>query len=76
MFEWALKIILFIELWLLKIMHNCCLKSHFVPTNAISYLFVQEMDTVKLTANFGKLCTVPLDKILVHNVALQFFMGK
>ncbi|XP_077347395.1 sorting nexin-13 isoform X2 [Lithobates pipiens] len=34
----------------------------------------KEIDTVKLTANFGKLCTVPLDKILVHNVALQFFM--
>ncbi|XP_075068315.1 sorting nexin-13 isoform X2 [Mixophyes fleayi] len=34
----------------------------------------KEIDTVKLAANFGKLCTVPLDKILVHNVALQFFM--
>ncbi|KAE8596405.1 hypothetical protein XENTR_v10016090 [Xenopus tropicalis] len=34
----------------------------------------KEIDTVKLAANFGKLCTVPLDKILVDNVALQFFM--
>ncbi|MEE6466405.1 hypothetical protein FKM82_006940 [Ascaphus truei] len=34
----------------------------------------KEIDTVKLAANFGKLCTVPLDKILVHNVALQFFL--
>ncbi|XP_069814903.1 sorting nexin-13 isoform X4 [Dendropsophus ebraccatus] len=34
----------------------------------------KEIDTVKLAANFGKLCTVPLDRILVHNVALQFFM--
>ncbi|CAJ0967888.1 unnamed protein product, partial [Ranitomeya imitator] len=33
-----------------------------------------EIDTVKLAASFGKLCTVPLDRILVHNVALQFFM--
>lgn len=37
---------------------------------------LQEIDTVKLAANFGKLCTVPLDHILVDNVALQFFMGK
>uniref|UniRef100_A0A2D4EQV8 PXA domain-containing protein n=1 Tax=Micrurus corallinus TaxID=54390 RepID=A0A2D4EQV8_MICCO len=36
----------------------------------------KEIDTVKLAANFGKLCTVPLDNILVNNVALQFFMGK
>ncbi|XP_074801918.1 sorting nexin-13 isoform X4 [Natator depressus] len=35
----------------------------------------KEIDTVKLAANFGKLCTVPLDNILVDNVALQFFMG-
>ncbi|XP_066483508.1 sorting nexin-13 isoform X2 [Tiliqua scincoides] len=34
----------------------------------------KEVDTVKLAANFGKLCTVPLDNILVNNVALQFFM--
>ncbi|XP_032090827.1 sorting nexin-13 isoform X1 [Thamnophis elegans] len=34
----------------------------------------KEIDTVKLAANFGKLCTVPLDNILVNNVALQFFM--
>uniref|UniRef100_A0A6I8NV79 Sorting nexin-13 n=1 Tax=Ornithorhynchus anatinus TaxID=9258 RepID=A0A6I8NV79_ORNAN len=34
----------------------------------------KEIDTVKLAANFGKLCTVPLDSILVDNVALQFFM--
>ncbi|XP_005991338.1 sorting nexin-13 isoform X2 [Latimeria chalumnae] len=34
----------------------------------------KEIDTVKLAANFGKLCTVPLDHILGDNVALQFFM--
>ncbi|XP_060638122.1 sorting nexin-13 isoform X1 [Anolis sagrei] len=34
----------------------------------------KEIDAVKLAANFGKLCTVPLDIILVNNVALQFFM--
>ncbi|XP_069504602.1 sorting nexin-13 isoform X3 [Ambystoma mexicanum] len=34
----------------------------------------KEIDTVKLAAHFGKLCTVPLDIILVDNVALQFFM--
>ncbi|KAM7177255.1 sorting nexin-13 isoform 4-T4 [Macrochelys suwanniensis] len=34
----------------------------------------KEIDTVKLAANFGKLCTVALDNILVDNVALQFFM--
>ncbi|XP_053117030.1 sorting nexin-13 isoform X4 [Hemicordylus capensis] len=34
----------------------------------------KEIDTVKLAANFGKLCTVPLDDILVNNVALQFFI--
>ncbi|XP_006240084.1 sorting nexin-13 isoform X1 [Rattus norvegicus] len=34
----------------------------------------KEINTVKLAANFGKLCTVPLDSILVDNVALQFFM--
>jgi len=30
---------------------------------------------LKLAANFGKLCVIPLDHILVHNIALQFFMG-
>ncbi|XP_021568162.1 sorting nexin-13-like [Carlito syrichta] len=35
----------------------------------------KEINTVKLAANFGKLCTVPLDSILVDNVALQFFMA-
>ncbi|KAB1276058.1 Sorting nexin-13 [Camelus dromedarius] len=34
----------------------------------------KEINTVKLAANFGKLCIVPLDSILVDNVALQFFM--
>ncbi|TSO47160.1 Sorting nexin-13 [Bagarius yarrelli] len=34
----------------------------------------QEVDAVKLAANFGKLCIIPLDHILVHNIALQFFM--
>ncbi|XP_021109807.1 sorting nexin-13 isoform X2 [Heterocephalus glaber] len=34
----------------------------------------KEINTVKLAANFGKLCTVPLDSILIDNVALQFFM--
>ncbi|XP_063095191.1 sorting nexin-13 isoform X2 [Cavia porcellus] len=34
----------------------------------------KEINTVKLAANFGKLCTVPLDSILVDNIALQFFM--
>ncbi|XP_015413658.1 PREDICTED: sorting nexin-13 isoform X4 [Myotis davidii] len=34
----------------------------------------KEINTVKLAANFGKLCTVPLASILVDNVALQFFM--
>ncbi|XP_030057370.1 sorting nexin-13 isoform X2 [Microcaecilia unicolor] len=34
----------------------------------------KEIDTVKLAANFGKLYTVPLDNILVDNVALQFFI--
>ncbi|XP_019389810.1 PREDICTED: sorting nexin-13 isoform X1 [Crocodylus porosus] len=34
----------------------------------------KEIDTVKLAANFGKLCTVPLDYILLDNVALQFFI--
>ncbi|XP_043921495.1 LOW QUALITY PROTEIN: sorting nexin-13 [Protopterus annectens] len=35
---------------------------------------LKEIDTVKLAANFGKLCTVPLDHILTDNVALHFFM--
>ncbi|CAG5891290.1 unnamed protein product [Menidia menidia] len=35
----------------------------------------KEVDTLKLAANFGKLCVIPLDHILVHNIALQFFMG-
>lgn len=30
---------------------------------------------MKLAANFGKLCVIPLDHILIHNIALQFFMG-
>ncbi|XP_078394977.1 sorting nexin-13 isoform X3 [Cetorhinus maximus] len=34
----------------------------------------KEVDTLKLAANFGKLCTIPLDSILMNNVALQFFM--
>ncbi|XP_055517617.1 sorting nexin-13 isoform X2 [Leucoraja erinacea] len=34
----------------------------------------KEVDTLKLAANFGKLCTIPLDSILLNNVALQFFM--
>ncbi|XP_078278018.1 sorting nexin-13 isoform X2 [Rhinoraja longicauda] len=34
----------------------------------------KEIDTLKLAANFGKLCTIPLDSILMNNVALQFFM--
>ncbi|KAF7221700.1 transcript variant X2 [Nothobranchius furzeri] len=34
----------------------------------------KEVDTLKLAANFGKLCVIPLDHILVHNIALQFFM--
>ncbi|XP_053084473.1 sorting nexin-13 isoform X3 [Pangasianodon hypophthalmus] len=34
----------------------------------------KEVDAVKLAANFGKLCIIPLDHILVHNIALQFFM--
>ncbi|XP_054420133.1 sorting nexin-13 isoform X1 [Pteronotus mesoamericanus] len=40
----------------------------------IHWRFSLEINTVKLAANFGKLCTVPLDSILVDNVALQFFM--
>ncbi|NXF17595.1 SNX13 protein, partial [Rhodinocichla rosea] len=43
------------------------------PMNPLNCV-LQEIDTVKLAANFGKLCTVPLDHILVDNVALQFFM--
>ncbi|XP_059510534.1 sorting nexin-13 isoform X3 [Stegostoma tigrinum] len=34
----------------------------------------KEVDRLKLAANFGKLCTIPLDSILMNNVALQFFM--
>ncbi|XP_066571654.1 sorting nexin-13 isoform X2 [Amia ocellicauda] len=34
----------------------------------------KEVDTLKLAANFGKLCIIPLEHILVHNIALQFFM--
>ncbi|XP_069050837.1 sorting nexin-13 isoform X2 [Lepisosteus oculatus] len=34
----------------------------------------KELDTFKLAANFGKLCIIPLEHILVHNIALQFFM--
>ncbi|XP_062899832.1 sorting nexin-13 isoform X5 [Mobula hypostoma] len=34
----------------------------------------KDVDTLKLAANFGKLCTIPLDSILMNNVALQFFM--
>ncbi|KAK6491384.1 sorting nexin-13-like isoform X1 [Huso huso] len=34
----------------------------------------KEVDTLKLVANFGKLCIIPLEHILVHNIALQFFM--
>ncbi|XP_060798608.1 sorting nexin-13 isoform X3 [Neoarius graeffei] len=34
----------------------------------------KEVDAMKLAANFGKLCIIPLDQILVHNIALQFFM--
>uniref|UniRef100_A0A8C2X7F8 Sorting nexin 13 n=1 Tax=Cyclopterus lumpus TaxID=8103 RepID=A0A8C2X7F8_CYCLU len=32
------------------------------------------VDALKLAANFGKLCVIPLDHILIHNIALQFFM--
>ncbi|XP_046690559.1 sorting nexin-13 isoform X1 [Silurus meridionalis] len=34
----------------------------------------KEVDAMKLAANFGRLCIIPLDHILVHNIALQFFM--
>ncbi|XP_076157290.1 sorting nexin-13 isoform X4 [Alosa pseudoharengus] len=34
----------------------------------------KEVDAMKLAANFGKLCIIPLEHILVHNIALQFFM--
>ncbi|XP_036411358.1 sorting nexin-13-like [Megalops cyprinoides] len=34
----------------------------------------KEVDTLKLAANFGKLCVIPLEHILVHNIALHFFM--
>ncbi|XP_030644730.1 sorting nexin-13 [Chanos chanos] len=34
----------------------------------------KEVDALKLAANFGKLCIIPFEHILVHNIALQFFM--
>ncbi|XP_016115948.1 sorting nexin-13-like isoform X3 [Sinocyclocheilus grahami] len=34
----------------------------------------KEVDALKLAANFGKLCVIPLEHIIVHNIALQFFM--
>ncbi|XP_057210976.1 sorting nexin-13 isoform X2 [Triplophysa rosa] len=34
----------------------------------------KDVDALKLAANFGKLCVIPLEHILVHNIALQFFM--
>ncbi|XP_028251310.1 sorting nexin-13 isoform X2 [Parambassis ranga] len=34
----------------------------------------KEVDALKLAASFGKLCVIPLDHILIHNIALQFFM--
>ncbi|KAJ8377201.1 hypothetical protein AAFF_G00264960, partial [Aldrovandia affinis] len=34
----------------------------------------KEVDVLKLAANFGKLCVIPLEHILVHNIALHFFM--
>ncbi|KAI1902512.1 hypothetical protein AGOR_G00045520 [Albula goreensis] len=34
----------------------------------------KEVDALKLAANFGKLCVIPLEHILVHNIALHFFM--
>ncbi|KAG7281352.1 hypothetical protein CRUP_023503 [Coryphaenoides rupestris] len=34
----------------------------------------KEVDALKLAANFGKLCIIPLDHILVHNIALQLNM--
>ncbi|XP_054846843.1 sorting nexin-13 isoform X5 [Eublepharis macularius] len=34
----------------------------------------KEIDAVKLAVKCGKLCTLPLDNILVDNIALQFFM--
>ncbi|XP_064204393.1 sorting nexin-13 isoform X4 [Anguilla rostrata] len=34
----------------------------------------KEIDALKLAASFGKLCVIPLEQILVHNIALQFFM--
>uniref|UniRef100_A0A8C7HBV4 Sorting nexin 13 n=1 Tax=Oncorhynchus kisutch TaxID=8019 RepID=A0A8C7HBV4_ONCKI len=34
----------------------------------------KEVDALKLAANLGKLCIIPLEHILVHNIALQFFM--
>ncbi|KAJ8415872.1 hypothetical protein AAFF_G00404290 [Aldrovandia affinis] len=34
----------------------------------------KEVDALKLAATFGKLCVIPLEHILVHNIALQFFM--
>uniref|UniRef100_A0AAQ5XS93 Sorting nexin 13 n=1 Tax=Amphiprion ocellaris TaxID=80972 RepID=A0AAQ5XS93_AMPOC len=37
-------------------------------------VLLYEVDALKLAANFGKLCVIPLDHILIHNIALQFFM--
>ncbi|XP_029590444.1 sorting nexin-13 isoform X4 [Salmo trutta] len=34
----------------------------------------KEVDALKLATNLGKLCIIPLEHILVHNIALQFFM--
>ncbi|XP_077086175.1 sorting nexin-13 isoform X5 [Siphateles boraxobius] len=34
----------------------------------------KEVDALKLAANFGKLVVIALEHILVHNIALQFFM--
>lgn len=45
------------------------------PFSSSSPSWLQEVDALKLAANFGKLCIIPLDHILVHNIALQFFMG-
>ena len=40
------------------------------------YVSPKEVDALKLAASFGKLCVIPLEHILVHNIALQFFMGE
>ncbi|XP_035286822.1 sorting nexin-13-like isoform X1 [Anguilla anguilla] len=34
----------------------------------------KDVDSLKLAANLGKLCVIPLEHILVHNIALHFFM--